>query len=58
MSVNTQVSHLGYIMDKQIRKIEKENKKEGKDLKKLEKMDKKQDKKMEKCDKMMDRKKK
>jgi hypothetical protein len=31
-------------MDKQIRKIEKENKKEGKDLKHLEKMDKKRDK--------------
>lgn len=31
-------------MDKQIRKIEKENKKEGKDLKKLESMDKKRDK--------------
>ena len=31
-------------MDKQIRKIEKENKKEGKDLKKLEHMDKKRDK--------------
>jgi hypothetical protein len=30
-------------MDKQIRKIEKENKKEGKDLKKLEHMDKKRD---------------
>lgn len=32
------------IMDKEIRKIEKENKKEGKDLKKLEHMDKKRDK--------------
>jgi len=32
------------IMDKQIRKIEKENKKEGKSLKSLEKMDKKRDK--------------
>jgi|GEM_PF-1661360 len=32
------------IMDKQIRKIERENKKEGKDLKHLEKMDKKRDK--------------
>lgn len=31
-------------MDKQIRKIEKENRKEGKDLKHLEKMDKKRDK--------------
>ncbi|HXT83160.1 MAG TPA: hypothetical protein VN704_02340 [Verrucomicrobiae bacterium] len=31
-------------MDKQIRKIERENKKEGKDLKHLEKMDKKRDK--------------
>lgn len=30
-------------MDKQIRKIEKENKKEGKELKKLEVMDKKRD---------------
>lgn len=34
----------GNEMDKQIRKIEKENKKTGKDLKKLEKMDKKRDK--------------
>ena len=32
------------VMDKAIRKIEKENKKEGKDLKKLEKADKKRDK--------------
>ena len=31
-------------MDKKIRKIEKEVKKEGKDLKQLEKMDKKRDK--------------
>jgi hypothetical protein len=31
-------------MDAMIRKIEKENKKEGKDLKKLESMDKKRDK--------------
>lgn len=31
-------------MDAQIRKIERENKKEGKDLKKLEVMDKKRDK--------------
>ena len=31
-------------MDKQIRKIEKEVKKEGKDLRHLEKMDKKRDK--------------
>ena len=31
-------------MDKQIRKIERETKKTGKDLKKLEKMDKKRDK--------------
>lgn len=35
-------------MDKQIRKIEKENKKEGKDLKHLEQMDKKRDKYVEK----------
>lgn len=33
-------------MDKQIRKIEKTNAKEGKQLKALEKMDKKQDKKL------------
>ena len=34
----------GYLMDRQIRKIEKETAKTGKDLKKLEKMDKKRDK--------------
>lgn len=45
-------------MDKQIKKIEKENVKEGKSLKKLEKMDKKHDKKLDKCDKMMMKKKK
>lgn len=40
-------------MDKQIRKIEKENKKEGKDLKKLEVADKKRDKLVEKGKKAM-----
>lgn len=40
-------------MDKKIKKIQAENKKEGKDLSKLLKADKKQDKKMEKCDMMM-----
>lgn len=46
------------IMDKQIRKIEKENKKEGKDLKKLEKMDKKRDKACAMGEKIMQKKKK
>ena len=45
-------------MDAKIRKIEKENKKEGKDLKKLEKMDKKRDKVCEMGEKMMKKKKK
>ena len=51
--------HRGFNMDKKIAKIQKENKKEGKDLASLKKMDKKQDKKIEKCDmKMMKKKKK
>lgn len=45
-------------MDKKIAKIQKENKKEGKDLAQLKKMDKKQDKKIEKCDMKMMKKKK
>ena len=45
-------------MDKQIRKIEKENKKEGKDLKHLEKMDKKRDKECDMGKKAMMKKKK
>jgi hypothetical protein len=45
-------------MDKAIRKIEKENKKEGKDLKKLEKMDKKRDPACDLGKKMMMKKKK
>ena len=45
-------------MDKQIKKIQKENKKEGKDLSKLLKDDKKHDKKLDKCDMMMKKKKK
>lgn len=44
-------------MDKKIRKIEKENKKEGNDLKELEKMDKKRDKVCDYGAKMMDKKK-
>ena len=43
-------------MDKQIRKIEKENRKEGKDLKKLEHMDKKRDKVCAMGEKMMKKK--
>lgn len=46
------------IVDKQIRKIEKETKKVGKDLKSLEKMDKKRDPKCEMGEKMMKKKKK
>jgi hypothetical protein len=45
-------------MDAKIKKIQAENKKEGKDLKSLLKMDKKHDKKIEKCDMMMKKKKK
>lgn len=57
------ISHLNQliqerIMDKQIRKIEKENKKEGKSLKKLEKMDKKRDKACDIGEKLMHKKKK
>jgi hypothetical protein len=44
-------------MDKQIKKIEKENKKEGKDLKKLMNMDKKRDKVCDYGEKMMKKKK-
>jgi hypothetical protein len=44
-------------MDKQIKKIQKENKKEGKDLTLLLKTDKKNDKKLAKCNKMMNKKK-
>lgn len=45
-------------MDAAIRRIEKENKKEGKDLKKLEKADKKRDKTCAMGEKMMHKKKK
>jgi len=45
-------------MDKQIRKIKKENKKEGKDLDKLERADKKRDKVCQYGEKMMKKKKK
>lgn len=45
-------------MDAQIRKIEKDNKKQGKSLKKLEKLDKKRDKTCEYGAKMMKMKKK
>jgi len=38
-------------MDEKIKKIQRENKKEGKDLKSLLKADKKQDKKIAKCEK-------
>ena len=44
-------------MDKKIMKIQKDNKKEGKELGKLLKDDKKQDKKMKKCDMSMKKKK-
>ncbi len=44
-------------MDKQIKKIQKENKKEGKDLTFLLKTDKKKDKKLAKCNKMINKKK-
>jgi len=44
-------------MDKMIRKIEKENKKEGKDLKNLEKADKKRDKVCDYGNEMMKKKK-
>jgi hypothetical protein len=43
-------------VDKQIRKIEKQNKKEGDELKKLEKMDKKRDKYCEAGKKIMKKK--
>ncbi len=44
-------------MDKKIKKIQSENKKEGKDLKNLLKSDKKMDKKMEQCEMKMKKKK-
>lgn len=43
-------------MDKQIKKIEKENKREGKDLKRLLKTDKKRDKACKMGEKMMKKK--
>ena len=44
-------------MDAKIKKIQKENKKEGKDLSSLLKADKKQDAKMKKCEMKMKKKK-